>query len=97
MIYMNVPAATSRAATPGTAPNLTTRSQHYVGSGLISRTPTSRTGPGTAGGWNMDGGTTDNDQSQTGSNIRTFTISRSFLGLLGNCTILFDVGTGWRW
>lgn len=42
--------------------------------------------------WNLDN-TTSNDQSQTGSNAVTFTISRSFLGLTGNGTVFFDVAT----
>lgn len=42
--------------------------------------------------WNLDN-TTSNDQSQTGSNAVTFTISRAFLGLTGNGTVYFDVAT----
>lgn len=42
--------------------------------------------------WNLDN-TTDNDQSQTGSNAVTFTISRAFLGLVGNGLVFFDVAT----
>jgi phage pi2 protein 07 len=42
--------------------------------------------------WNLDN-TSSNDQSQTGSNAVTFTISRAFLGLTTDGTVFFDVAT----
>jgi hypothetical protein len=42
--------------------------------------------------WNLDN-TSSNDQSQTGSNAVTFTISRAFLGLTTDGTVYFDVAT----
>ncbi|MFO0860373.1 MAG: PEP-CTERM sorting domain-containing protein [Phycisphaerales bacterium] len=95
MIYMNVSTASDYTGTNAwnRPANLTTNISHYVGSWVDQPNTNQQNWAWDGFSWNMDGGTTNNDQSQTGANIVTFTISRSFLGLMGNGVILFDVGT----
>ncbi|MBX3389058.1 MAG: PEP-CTERM sorting domain-containing protein [Phycisphaeraceae bacterium] len=95
MIFMNV--STGSDFTPTNAwnrpVNLTTNISHYVGSWVDQPNTNQQNWAWDGFNWNMDGGTTDNDQTQIGSNIVKFTVSRSFLGLLGNGVILFDIAT----
>lgn len=97
MIYMNSSTAGDFTGTNAwnRPVNLTTNISHYVGSWVDQDVPNTNQQNWAWDGfsWNMDGGQTNNDQSMTGSNIVTFTISRSFLGMLGNGVILFDVAT----
>lgn len=98
MIYMNSSTASDFTGSNawGRPVNLTTQISHYVGSWVDQDVPNTNQQNWAWDGfnWNMDGGQTNNDQSQTGINIVTFTISRSFLGVLSTGDVLlFDIAT----
>lgn len=95
MLFMNVSSASDfTGSNAWNRPcNLTTQISHYMGSWVDQADTNQQNWAWDGFNWNMDGGTTSNDQSMTGSNIVKFTVSRSFLGLLGTGVILFDIGT----
>ncbi|MGH7243873.1 MAG: PEP-CTERM sorting domain-containing protein [Phycisphaerales bacterium] len=93
MIYMNTGASDVTGTNGWGRPvNLTTQIDHYVGSWVDAGSNNQENRSWDGFNWNLDA-TTSNDQSQIAANKVTFTISRSFLGLLGNGVILFDVAT----
>jgi len=97
MIYMNASTASDFTGSNGWARpvNLTTQISHYMGSWVDQDVPNTNQQNWSWDGfnWNLDN-TTNNDQSQIGSNIVKFTISRAQLGLTGpGGVLLFDVAT----